>query len=886
MPQYPQMHVKRIPSASDPNVSIDMLRVDVWRTISPNSPDQGANQGIVWYLKWLDGYFPSDPQPPAENQNPVRQTHTLTLYNPKDGPMSPPPSSGDPGTVDLTINDRMTTVSSGFWTGRMGEAAKRYFKNYMASQTTDPTEYTTARTVVAMRVVNNDLGGLDMTNPVDWTHTYLPALMAGKQDSTQYIDVEVVGLYKTFQNPGYSADFSTSPVQPPPPSSPGGPPQTARTAFFGGNATRKAFGADTLATLAGIFSESPSGADPVFRTDPYQVPVNIHWGGGPATFIAVDQGSNAFSNANITPTFDQTLWPNPQRNYPGGWNLWQSSDGKSWTHTSQGIVDSNPSAYQATTYDATAGLSWIGTVTLYLTELGSPIFQTSYVGVISGESPLPADIPAGYLGMGNGSGWLVGTPTVTSPHYVYPLWTQNGSVPDLFTYGNPYQPSAFLTDYGLWDGTPSTTVADVASWGETNEVQTNFLAWNFTSGTISALDGIMEFVTSSSDPIQVFVIGFNGYSGGFPPYGVPLYYRSVSGGAWELFTPPIAPSTPWFPSPSDCFFDDGTQRTTTDDGHGNLTFDGAPTYLWYSFASYSGPLYESNDGTHTWTLSSRLPGNNPSTNKTDDHYVGDPDNEPFYGEMGTTRSGTSVPAGPANTKWTRVFGEVTATGHKMGVQIIGDPVGGGFPTVIAGPADQDPSTWSEVTLPTPPNVTTVVDYVSALDLVTWNIENLDNLNDQLTMVQNQIDAFEACVAFCAANPSYPFAEFFTYAAGTTLPLLLDGIEAKIAALPSPPGPRTYALNPLYIAYGVPPGSHIGIFVMCGDFTTIPDPSLGEANSGNAGPLFWWSEDAVTWHVANYDYDFAGDGTGTRTLALEYMVSGNPAPQLYPTAPAP
>jgi hypothetical protein len=271
-PPYPKMHVKRIyhtasDGTSDSSIWIDILRVDVFRTVTAASPDQGAYQGIVWYLKWLDE--------DAEDNNPARVTHLLTIYNPSSGPQIPPPHSHADGTVDLVLMDKTTTVANGYWSGRMGEGAKRIWKNYTLDTDPDdsPNKITTAREVEAVRVVNNDLGNLDMTSPVDWP-TYLDALLGGNQDPSQYVDIEVVGLYKTFQNAGYPAYLGATPDVNP---TPGTPTQTARTPSFGGDRSRKAFGSNTLGELASIFSPSPDSAAPVFRTDPYQVIVNVHW---------------------------------------------------------------------------------------------------------------------------------------------------------------------------------------------------------------------------------------------------------------------------------------------------------------------------------------------------------------------------------------------------------------------------------------------------------------------------------------------------------------------------------------------------------------------------------------------------------------------------------
>lgn len=593
-----------------------------------------------------------------------------------------------------------------------------------------------------------------------------------------------------------------------------------------------------------------------------------------AAFVAIDQGNFARSSANTLPSFADF---DPGTNYPGGYNVWSSSDGINWTHQKQGVIDTNPSSFMSTN-TTSAGYSWSGEITIYLTAGSTILFQTSYTGVLSQEGggvPLPADILPDFPSATNGAGTIALPSVFNSPAMVYPFWIDN--IPSGYIGGIPDQPTAFLTNYGFFTG--STTLAPFASWGETNSITQEFTTWNL-SGPISALDGVSGFITSSSHPVQLFVIGGNG-SNGVSGMTVPFYYRSKDGANWTQFVPPINPTDPWLTSPSDCFFDDGSQRTTSTDGSGNLSFDGAPTLLWYSFASYTDPLYESSD-TKTWVVSSRKAGNNPVSNKTDDVYVGDPDNNPFYGQMGTTASDFgSLSSSSSTDEWTRVFGKI-ADGRVMGVQVQAfNTINGAQEGYIyAGLATDDPSTWTAIKLPIPANAELVAQKGAALDLENYNI-SIAGYTEQLEIAQNQLAAVQAAAAWGVAN-SYTFIDELNYMV-TEMASLVASIEAVIAGLSGPPGPRTALPAPSYVAYATPAGSNEGIFVCVGGLQTQDSiPGVGALHSSNA-PLFWYSRDAMTWFVANYDPTYSSDEFAVSPI--EFLVSGNPADQIFATAPA-
>jgi hypothetical protein len=104
----------------------------------------------------------------------------------------------------------------------------------------------TRRKGTVVHVVNNDLGGLDMSSgPVDWA-TYQAAMSAGAKDYTQYVDAEITGKFAVDLRPG----------------------------------NQDAVIALNNDALANLFDASGSGVAGV-RTDPLQTIVNVSWGGPP-----------------------------------------------------------------------------------------------------------------------------------------------------------------------------------------------------------------------------------------------------------------------------------------------------------------------------------------------------------------------------------------------------------------------------------------------------------------------------------------------------------------------------------------------------------------------------------------------------------------------------
>ena len=182
-------HVKRIYRVDgdtlDQGVWIDVLRVDEWLIIIRGLPSNKKGLLIRYYLKWWDdGNHGGDIQ--HENANKKRQVEHLVVHNPQ------LPDSDTLSDILLWITVqmqiRLPAQHADDFSSWNSWAYKYHFDN--VSKTGGP-QLPAKRTVTPIRVVNNNLAGLDMTYNVDW-NVYKRALLHGTKDENQYVDVEVL----------------------------------------------------------------------------------------------------------------------------------------------------------------------------------------------------------------------------------------------------------------------------------------------------------------------------------------------------------------------------------------------------------------------------------------------------------------------------------------------------------------------------------------------------------------------------------------------------------------------------------------------------------------------------------------------------------------------
>ena len=102
--------------------------------------------------------------------------------------------------------------------------------------------------------------------------------------------------------------------------------------------------------------------------------------------------------------------------------------------------------------------------------------------------------------------------------------------------------------------------------------------------------------------------------------------------------------------------------------------------------------------------------------------------------------------------------------------------------------------------------------------------------------------------------------------------------------PSAPDPSVPGADPVYIAYSN------GIFGIIGN-TDVPPTYQGEGvQKLGPTPVFWWSDDAVTWNnatagssVLDVSFDTA-TGNPLWTFFSDGIVSGDVVDQIYPATP--
>jgi hypothetical protein len=268
-------HVKRLYNGDDPtsDIWIDVMRIDSIDYFNNHWTPQ--SQGVIYTYKWLDDQ--------GEDQNPIRKTHQIAVYDPANPP-SDKPQPGDDETVTLTIVDQIQQTKHG---DSGGMQSFRVFKQY---QNHPDSERPTKRKYTVLQVFSNDFGGGDsdpfagqaVNFTMDWD-SYSPLLQAGATDDSQYIYEEVIDEFEV-------KDYANQNFQ--------GANADGQDIFF---IMANLKWVDYLFTVLGqnwadlgIFS--PNTAPPVLpdpnaiaiRTDPFQTIVNVQWGGLAVEFYPKD----------------------------------------------------------------------------------------------------------------------------------------------------------------------------------------------------------------------------------------------------------------------------------------------------------------------------------------------------------------------------------------------------------------------------------------------------------------------------------------------------------------------------------------------------------------------------------------------------------------------
>jgi hypothetical protein len=151
--------------ASSDDIWIDVMRIDECLLTMPNAQSGPPTQNVVHKLKWLDA--------PGDHPNTARKLKTIKITNPNDNSQ----------WVKVDIIERATITHPNAKSGPPTQNFRHVFKN---GDTND------FRKVDPVTVYHTDVSSVDMTKgPVDWFKTYKPALIAGGQDKTQSLDVEI-----------------------------------------------------------------------------------------------------------------------------------------------------------------------------------------------------------------------------------------------------------------------------------------------------------------------------------------------------------------------------------------------------------------------------------------------------------------------------------------------------------------------------------------------------------------------------------------------------------------------------------------------------------------------------------------------------------------------
>jgi hypothetical protein len=275
MPQR-KAHVKRIfqidPDTGELNTSlwVDVLRIDKLPVVFQAASDDGTvGQVINYKFIWnddinnpVDNIDASNADAQFENANAGRTTERYEIKDPDN------PDDRTSSVIVWIVDKLKVNFSADAKTGAVHQAQQFVFNNIPASLDEPnpfPDSQTSSnppsnRTTSVIKVVNNDLNGLSMSDDdgsnaviVDWVD-YQQAMNDGNTDDSTSLNVEFTDIFKV----NFGANVVTGAVG-----------QTIQFVLFGNRTVENMFN-------AGDPNAVDANGDPcVIRLDPLQVVVNI-----------------------------------------------------------------------------------------------------------------------------------------------------------------------------------------------------------------------------------------------------------------------------------------------------------------------------------------------------------------------------------------------------------------------------------------------------------------------------------------------------------------------------------------------------------------------------------------------------------------------------------
>jgi hypothetical protein len=281
-PNYDPSNLDAGPAQTiNPDIWVDMLRIDQLPVIFQSTDDGRLGQRIIYKLKWNDD--PNDQDPTidnsaadvqAENANiSSRKTRQLKIKNPE----SPDDLTAQ---LKLWIVEKLRVERNGKETGKSGQGVQYVFNNTPITGDPDNPDAipNLKRTTSVIKVMNNDLAGMKMSdddgsNPVlvDW-FTYTDALSSEDAEIDTggvHLDVEVTDNLWV----GFGADEDSGIVG-----------QIIQFILQPGNNP-----IEDWFEQGDISAVDVNGDPAVVRTDPLQDVVNVNFGGLAVIFGVKDE---------------------------------------------------------------------------------------------------------------------------------------------------------------------------------------------------------------------------------------------------------------------------------------------------------------------------------------------------------------------------------------------------------------------------------------------------------------------------------------------------------------------------------------------------------------------------------------------------------------------